>query len=491
MARLGELLVASGLLTVEQVEQALRAQVMWGGRLGTNLIELGYVDLDTLAQTLGRQQKLAPALARHFDKADRELQKQLSADVAERYSAVPLMRIGPQKMVVFASVTVIDKRGLAIIADELAITPAQLIPSIAAELRIRYHLERAYKIPRGTRFLRSRGKTIPPFPQFEIAPLAFEDSEVDITLPNDTSELPIVQPDAVVAQPPALAQAPAIAQATRQPSGLAARIAALEESGAIGEVEPAELEPAELEPAELEYAITETTPGIDDYSAIAVLDTTGADTTEDDLAVPTAPIIDEPSGRDRRRYVRTITDQPATDSERQALGRIAIRRVAIAGANAGATLGEATRAIRRGLDRDKVAELVVAALDRFVPTCDAAILLVVRGEVALGWKGFSRSGATLPEIGVPLEQPGLVPRAVQRGHTVRSPSTDLGPIDQLLLVSLGRETGDLVVVPVTIADQVMCVIALVASSDAKIESAESIAGAAGAAFARLMRNASR
>jgi len=489
MARLGELLVASGLLTIEQVEQALRAQVMWGGRLGTNLIELGYVDLDTLAQTLGRQHKLAPALARHFDKADRELQKQLSADVAERYSAVPLMRIGPQKMVVFASVTVIDKRGLAIIADELAITPAQLIPSIAAELRIRYHLERAYKIPRGTRFLRSRGKTIPPFPQFEIVPLAFEDSEVDITLPNDTSELPIVQPDAVVAQPPAIAKAPpAIAptpaeRPAKQPSGLAARIAALEESGAIDEVEPAELEP------ELEYATTETTPGIDDYSAIAI--TTGADTTEDDLAVPTEPIIDEPSGRDRRRYVRTITDQPATDSERQALGRIAIRRVAIAGANAGATLGEATRAIRRGLDRDKVAELVVGALDRFVPTCDAAILLVVRGEVALGWKGFSRSGATLPEIGVPLEQPGLVPRAVQRGHTVRSPSTDLGPIDQLLLVSLGRDTGDLVVVPVTIADQVMCVIALVASSDAKIESAESIAGAAGAAFARLMRNASR
>ena len=43
MPKLGELLVASGLLTADQVEQALRAQVLWGGRLGTNLIELGFV----------------------------------------------------------------------------------------------------------------------------------------------------------------------------------------------------------------------------------------------------------------------------------------------------------------------------------------------------------------------------------------------------------------------------------------------------------------
>ena len=39
MARLGELLVASGLLTPERLEQALRAQIMWGARLGTNLVE--------------------------------------------------------------------------------------------------------------------------------------------------------------------------------------------------------------------------------------------------------------------------------------------------------------------------------------------------------------------------------------------------------------------------------------------------------------------
>lgn len=448
MARLGELLVATGLLTADQVEQALRAQVMWGGRLGTNLIELGYLDLDTLSSALGRQHRLPAALSRHFDKADPELQKRLDPDVAERYSVVPIRASGPSKLVVFAAVTPIDKRGQAIIADELGVTVDQLIPSIAAELRIRYHLERVYKIPRGTRFLRARGASIPPFPQFEIAPVHFDDiSEVNIPLPAQTSELPLVPPE--------------------------------------------DLEPV----VEVRADTEEDLQDLQDYSALALLEEP-ADA-YDDLEVAheddghdRADTLEEPTGRERRRYVRTIADEPSTDSERQALGRIAIRKVA-APAAVGTTLGEATRAIRRGTDRDKVGELIVTTLERFLLECEAAALLVVRGEVAIGWKGFCRSGAAMPEIGVPIDQGGMVPRAMNRGATVRSPATDLGPIDQLLAESLGGAEGDLAVVPVAIGGQVMCLIALVVTPNTPVATAESIAAAAGAAFARLMRHAAR
>jgi hypothetical protein len=238
---------------------------------------------------------------------------------------------------------------------------------------------------------------------------------------------------------------------------------------------------------------TEEPDADDAYASLAFLeepDTGDPDEVEDDLEVPSA-LDDESGGRERRHYVRTIDDEPSTESERRALGRIAIRRVAVTGAPAGSTLGEATRAIRRSTDRDRVADLVVTTLDRFLPECEAAVLLIVRGELAIGWKGFCRSSGPLPEVGVPLDQPGLIPRAVQRVATVRSPATDLGPIDQLLLVSLGHTTGDLVVVPVTIANQVMCLMAMVTETGASVASAESIAAAAGAAFARLMRDASR
>ena len=73
--RLGDLLIDARLLSGEQVAQGLRAQVMWGGRLGTNLIELGYLDIDELSRLLGRQQRYPAALAWHFEQGDAALQK--------------------------------------------------------------------------------------------------------------------------------------------------------------------------------------------------------------------------------------------------------------------------------------------------------------------------------------------------------------------------------------------------------------------------------
>src|SRR5215813_6501548 len=178
--RLGELLVAARVLTIDQVDAALRAQVMWGGRLGTNLIELGCIDLDGLSRALGRQHRLPAALARHFDVADANLQGRMSADVAEKLACIPLVRA--QHNVVVAATGPLDARALAVIADELGVTANEIVVSVAAELRIRYHLERVFKIPRTTRFLRSKGKTVPPFP-FQILPITVEaDADVELHL---------------------------------------------------------------------------------------------------------------------------------------------------------------------------------------------------------------------------------------------------------------------------------------------------------------------
>src|SRR3954466_6086976 len=97
MPRLGELLVAAGLLGSEQVEQALRAQVLWGGRLGTNLVELHFLELDPLSRLVNRQHHLPAALARHFEKADPALQAQLPREMAERFSCLPLLRMEPEE----------------------------------------------------------------------------------------------------------------------------------------------------------------------------------------------------------------------------------------------------------------------------------------------------------------------------------------------------------------------------------------------------------
>jgi len=480
MGRIGELLVQAGLLTAEQLEQALRAQVMWGGRLGTNLIELGFIELDPLAQALGRQHRLPAALGRHFEKVDRELQRLLSTDVADRFCVVPLMRVGPERKVVVASVAPLGRKALVIIADELAVEPSHLISSIAPELRIRYQLERIYRIPRNARFMRTPGKTVPPFPTFanipDTPPTDPQIQRLDIALPTSTAELAVYQQ--------ATDPAPAATPAPRPQPPTAALVEDEVDDDPQLELAQQDLLVIEVTQEAASQPTEQRDEVVGDLDALSALDNA--------LAVPTE-IEETPSGRELRRYIRTIADTPPSDSERQALGRIAIRKVAATATEqpAGLTLGEATRAIRRAHDRDRVAELVMDALFRFAPSCEAALMLVVRGEVAIGWKGFARSGATPPEMAVPMNAPGLVPRVVEHNCTVRSPSTELGPIDQLLLVSLGQQSGELVVVPVSIAGTVMCAIAMVTVKDAPTASAESIAAAAGAAFARLIRHASR
>ncbi len=235
---------------------------------------------------------------------------------------------------------------------------------------------------------------------------------------------------------------------------------------------------------------------LDDFSIHAVLDEPEPPSPEDE-------------GRDRRRYVRTLADMVdagvPTGLDHKTLGRIAIRRVSAATGEpaeprgivaieaptgTGGTFPDAMRLIRRGSDRERVAELAMEAIDRFAPTCEAAMILVVRGEVAIGWKGFVRNDAPPPELAVPFEDKSLVVLA-RRNLTARCSAADLAPIDRLLLEAFGREDGDLVVVPVAIAGQVPCMIAIATASDAPVAAVEAVAQAAGAAFARLMRDASR
>lgn len=455
MARLGELLISARLIEPEKVEQALRAQVVWGGRLGTNLIELGCIDLDGLSRALGRRHGLPAALARHFDKADIALQRELSPDIARMYSVVPLLKISGSRIAV-VTLDPLPEDAIAALADVYFCRPADIVVSVAAEMRVRYHLERVYGIQRHTRFLRSRGKTITPFPQFDADFAVESDSVSDVSIPI------IVEPG----QPPRLERAPTAPPAEAQIEELAALSALIDEAS-------------------------------------------------DTQAAPS----EEPGGRERRTYVKTLADaQPPepgfTDSQRQAqLARIAIKRVAVGDKDGTpippskkdkgtgerdaitdavpTTLVEATRAIRRGNNRDRVAELIIDAIQRFQTRVDAALLLVIRGAVAIGWKHFCRLPLVPYELAVPLDQGGLLPAAIERNATARATCGNLADIDDLLLRKLGKDGGDLAIVPISIADRVMCLIALAVEPGAPVAVVESVATAAGSAFARLMRNASR
>src|SRR4051812_40908193 len=55
MPKIGEILISEGHLTAESLQEALDWQVLYGGRLGTNLLELRLVEEAHLARALGKQ----------------------------------------------------------------------------------------------------------------------------------------------------------------------------------------------------------------------------------------------------------------------------------------------------------------------------------------------------------------------------------------------------------------------------------------------------
>jgi hypothetical protein len=162
------MLVEDELLTQEQVAEALRAQVMWGGRLGTNLVELGYVTLDDLTRALGRQHGLPAALKSHFQRGESSLQRRLSARLAEKHSVVPIMRAG--KGTVIASLSPLTPGAQKEVCNELGCTTDMLVQSIAAELRIRFMLEKLYRVERDPRFMRANGTRSEDSQVFQLAP---------------------------------------------------------------------------------------------------------------------------------------------------------------------------------------------------------------------------------------------------------------------------------------------------------------------------------
>src|SRR5690606_14748436 len=91
--KLGTLLLRNAVITLSQLEEALRAQVLFGGRLGTNLVELGFIDLNSLGVALARILGVPLATQERFEAAPPAAVALFTAKEAEAWLAFPL---GPE-----------------------------------------------------------------------------------------------------------------------------------------------------------------------------------------------------------------------------------------------------------------------------------------------------------------------------------------------------------------------------------------------------------
>ena len=150
--KLGTLLLRNAAIGLAQLEAALRNQVLYGGRLGTNLVELGFMDLELLASYLSELTGFPVATPSMLDEADPALLSRIGADHAHRLRALPLGYAEDGGAISVAMVDPTDQHA----TDELVATfGAKVAPFVVPELRALYYLERHFGTPRRARFIRT------------------------------------------------------------------------------------------------------------------------------------------------------------------------------------------------------------------------------------------------------------------------------------------------------------------------------------------------
>jgi type IV pilus assembly protein PilB len=136
--RLGELLVKNNLITKEQLSQALAQQDTSGGRIGANLVKLGFISEDEITAFLSRQYGVPSINLAQFE-VDANVTKLIDGDMAQKYQVIPINRAGGVLTVAMA-----DPSNIFAIDDIKFKTGLRVEPVVAAESAIRNAVNKYY-----------------------------------------------------------------------------------------------------------------------------------------------------------------------------------------------------------------------------------------------------------------------------------------------------------------------------------------------------------
>ncbi len=136
--KLGEGLVKAGIITQPQLQKALEEQRISGGRLGYNLIRLGYINEDTLVSFLAKEFGLDAIKLRQTN-VDKSLISLIPQQVAERYQVIPIAK--EEKRLTMATS---DPFNIFVLNDLEFITEHKVKLVLAAETAIREAIDRYY-----------------------------------------------------------------------------------------------------------------------------------------------------------------------------------------------------------------------------------------------------------------------------------------------------------------------------------------------------------
>jgi type IV pilus assembly protein PilB len=136
--RLGDVLLAAGLIRPEDLEEALRRQKESGRRLGEVLVEMGVLGAMDIAEILAEQLGL-PFLYGAFP-VDPEVARQVPEGTCRRLEAIPVRREGMAVVVAMA-----DPLDMLALNELQLATRSEVLPAVATPQDIERAIERAFR----------------------------------------------------------------------------------------------------------------------------------------------------------------------------------------------------------------------------------------------------------------------------------------------------------------------------------------------------------
>lgn len=146
--RLAETLVEEGLITEAQLQSSLQRQLVMGGKIGTNLIELKYITDEQLEKALSKTYMIPHVFADAFLDIPSDTIHSIPKEIAIRHRIIPVKK--EHKNIIIAMENPNDVG----VIDELSfMTGCRITTVVASEVKIALALEKYYEHPRDLRYI--------------------------------------------------------------------------------------------------------------------------------------------------------------------------------------------------------------------------------------------------------------------------------------------------------------------------------------------------
>jgi type IV pilus assembly protein PilB len=137
-AKLGEILVRENLITSDQLREALDYQRQSGGRLGSNIVKLGFISDDVITAVLSRQYGV-PSVNLELFQIEKEVINLIPQEVAQKYSVLPISKVGATLTLAMA-----DPTNVFAMDDIKFMTGLSVEPVVASEASVEISISKYY-----------------------------------------------------------------------------------------------------------------------------------------------------------------------------------------------------------------------------------------------------------------------------------------------------------------------------------------------------------